>query len=146
MYSINVEDRDYSEWIIEPPLYGSSYINPVNSKLFHGDLFDLDENQKCTIVQSPLRENQNIPGILILEKNRSYGRTENKKRLLYRCKPFNTCYPHFLIPYEIPMGFNKNFRNKYVTFRLDHWEGKHPQGLLSQTIGLCKFLQKSWYS
>jgi len=132
MFSISVHNRDYTEWLVEPhnPLSDQS---PTTYKLFDGDIFSMEGSVE--IVESPVRQNQNIPGILILEKNRSYGRTENKKRLLYRCKPFNTHYPHFLIPYEIPMGFNKNFRNKYVTFRFDHWDDKHPRAILSQNIG-----------
>ena len=132
MFSISIHNRDYSSWEIEPhdPFQKKS---PITFKLFDGDVFNV--KSEVEFIDSPVRQNQNIPGILILEKNRSYGRTENKKRLLYRCKPFNTRYPHFLIPYEIPMGFNKNFRNKYVTFRFDHWSDKHPRGILSQNIG-----------
>ena len=131
MYSIQIHDRNYTSWksnCIDLPG------NPADHHFFDGDNFDY-ENGEFVLVSSPLRENQNIPGILILENNRSYGRTNNKKRLLYKCKPFHPAYPHFLVPYEIPMGFRKNFRNKYVTFRFDDWVDKHPTGLLSQTIG-----------
>ena len=87
MYSISVHNRDYTSWDIEPhnPFSDQS---PTIHKLFDGDIFNIERSVQ--IVKSPVRQNQNIPGILILEKNRSYGRTENKKRLLYRCKPFNT--------------------------------------------------------
>jgi len=78
-----------------------------------------------------------IAGILILEKNKTYGRTPNKKRLYYICIPFLKSLPHFLIPYEIPIGFEKVFPNHYVLFQFDHWtpQEKHPYGLLIETIG-----------
>lgn len=131
MYSIQIKDRNYSEWDSTPSKPFQSC--PTNYKLFDGDVFDFDHS--FNLIDSPLRSNQNIPGVLLLENNRSFGRTNNGKRLLYKCKPFHIGYPYFLIPYEIPMRFNKNFRNKYVTFRFDSWEGKHPRGILSQTIG-----------
>ena len=134
MYSLQVKDRNYNSWVFEPN--DPFLVNPLEYKLFHNDCFNYSEfSREIDLVYSPIRENVNIPGVLILENNRSYGRTENRKRLLYRCKPFEISYPHFLIPYEIPMGFNKNFRNKYVTFRFDNWDGKHPIGILSQVIG-----------
>ena len=123
MYKLSVSDRDYSIWSIDPSPSITLFTSPIDHKLFDGDTFDL--HPQFQLFESPLRQAQDIPGILLLENNRSYGRTDNKKRLLYRCKPFNTSYPHFLIPYEIPMGFFKNFRNKYVTFRFDHWFDKH---------------------
>ena len=130
MYSISIHNRDYTSWTCVP----NGSFDPSVQKLFDGDSFSIEENT-VRVVESPMRQNQNIPGILILENNRSYGRTDNKKRLLYKCKPFHLNYPHFLIPYEIPMGFNKNFRNRFVTFRFDHWNDKHPRAILSQNIG-----------
>ena len=133
IHTIQINDRSYKEWSIEPPI---SNVQPLESKLFHQDQIRMTHD-KMIIHISPLRESSNIPGILILENNRTYGRTENKKRLFYKCRPFNPNYPDFLVPYIIPMGFNKNFQNKYVTFTFDRWnqEDKHPFGILSQTIG-----------
>jgi exoribonuclease R len=75
-------------------------------------------------------------GILQLDSNKTYGRTENKKRLLYRCIPYNKELPDFLIPYEIKLGFHKFISNKYVIFKVKEWEAnKHPIGLLVETIG-----------
>tara|TARA_B110000114_G_C15088409_1_gene397298 strand:- start:596 stop:2359 length:1764 start_codon:yes stop_codon:yes gene_type:complete len=141
MHTVNINDRQYTSWSLvsenetnDPPPEG---FNPLNHKLFHGDQIDVQLNDMYSIIHSPLRQNQNIPGVLILENNRTYGRTENKKRLLYKCRPYDPQYPDFLIPYNIIMGFHKKFQNKYVTFKFDHWksEDKHPYGILSQTIG-----------
>jgi hypothetical protein len=105
-------------------------LNPLECKMFSGDVIF-----ERKVVSSPVRVMQNIPGILILENNRTYGRTENKKKLFYKCKPFSTTYPDFLVPYSIQMGFQKNFKNKYVTFRFESWEEKHPIGMLMNSIG-----------
>jgi exoribonuclease R len=131
--TLSVKDRQYSsfsftnvqgEEVLIPDL------NPLECKMFSGDV--LIERK---VVSSPVREMVNIPGILILENNRTYGRTENKKRLYYKCKPFSTAYPDFLIPYSLQMGFQKNFKNKYVTFRFESWDDKHPIGMLMSSIG-----------
>jgi exoribonuclease R len=82
-----------------------------------------------------MRDSEHV-GILQLDSNKTYGRTENKKRLLYRCIPYNKELPDFLIPYEIKLGFHKFISNKYVIFKVQEWEAnKHPIGLLVETIG-----------
>lgn len=129
-----VRDRQYSSFTF---LNGRGedvlipQLNPLECKMFSGDV--ISENK--TVVHSPVKEMVYIPGILILENNRTYGRTENKKKLFYKCKPFSTAYPDFLIPYSLQMGFQKNFKNKYVTFRFESWNDKHPIGMLMNSIG-----------
>ena len=141
MYTVKINDRQYNSWefvsIDETNETPPEEFHPLNHKLFHGDQITFKPNDVYCITLSPLRQSQNIPGILILENNRTYGRTENKKRLLYKCRPYDPQYPDFLIPYNITMGFHKNFQNKYVTFKFDHWnpDDKHPYGILSQVIG-----------
>lgn len=55
-----------------------------------------------------------ISGILILDDNKTYGRTENKKRLLYRCIPDDRDLPNYLVPYDLKLGFSKDLKNKFV--------------------------------
>ena len=95
------------------------------------------ENKIEHIIDSLIHNSKYIAGILILEKNKTYGRTPNKKRLYYICIPFQKNLPHFLVPYEIPIGFEKVFPNHYVLFKFDHWtpQEKHPYGILIETIG-----------
>lgn len=132
-YNCNVEYRDYQNWSYQPNV---SIDNPLNYKLFNGDTFYVD-NDSVTLFDSPTRNCVNIPGILLLENNRTYGRTKNKRKLFYKCRPHDRKIPHFLIPYDMPMGFNKNFKNKYITFYFDRWDksDKHPYGLISQNLG-----------
>jgi len=97
-------------------------------------------------MESPTRNAKTIPGILLLENNRTYGKASHhsqcknpikKSRLFYKCIPDNPRLPAFLIPYEIAVGFSKKFVNKYVTFRFKEWtpEQQHPVGTLVETIG-----------
>jgi hypothetical protein len=71
------------------------------------------------------------PAILVLDANKTYGRTVNKKRLLYKCilDSSQETEPVF-VPYEIPMGFHKKFTNKYVLVT----KGS-PHGYIVETIG-----------
>ena len=114
-------------------------INPITHKLFHNDIFNLDESKKPVIISSPMREKSYFAGILVLNGNKSYGRKNNsnkKDKLLYKCIPNDYFLPSFLIPYEMKsIGFSKLFHNLYITFKFDHWEEKHPHGILLQNIG-----------
>ena len=133
MYEIEISDKNYTEWKTTLP----SLENPFSHKLFHKDKFNIDNNNIPIIQESPTRNATFLTGILILEQNRTFGRTSNKKRLYYSCIPNQSQLPIFLVPYEIQLGFQKNIKNKYVLFRFDHWLPleKHPYGILVQTIG-----------
>jgi exoribonuclease R len=137
-YTIFVSDRDYTNYTINPLINGINAltIDPIANKLFHDDIFKIDEslNQVC-IIDSPTRNNQCIAGVLILEQDKTFGRTDNKKRLLYKCIPNNKHLPIFLIPYNVKIGFSKVYVNKFVTFKYNNWDTKHPTGILVETIG-----------
>ena len=60
---------------------------------------------------------------------------EKKKRLLYKCIPDDKYLPAFLVPYDIKMGFQKKLINKYVVFKFQSWDDKHPHGSLIETLG-----------
>ena len=132
MNEIEISNKNYTEWKTS----SETLENPFSHKLFHKDRFDIVNNIPI-IRDSPTRNATFLPGILILEHNRTFGRTSNKKRLYYSCVPNQSQLPIFLVPYEIQFGFNKNIKNKYVLFRFDHWlsSEKHPYGILVQTIG-----------
>ena len=36
---------------------------------------------------------------------------------------------------ELKIGFSKNIVNKYVVFKFEHWNDKHPRGILVNTLG-----------
>lgn len=132
-----VYDRDYSLWSLldiqtQEVVANPEKYHPLDAKHFHDDLVQIDIH--TTVIKSPLLD-KSIPGILVLENNKTYGRTENGKRLLYRCIPHNKHYPEFLVPYEIKFTFSKNILNNYVLFKFKHWDDKHPRGELVETIG-----------
>jgi exoribonuclease R len=125
-----IGDRDYSSWEFIPNS-SLNNVSPIERKLFHGDILsDIGE-----LINSPIRTMKQIPGILILDDGKTYGRTENGKRLLYRCIPDNKRLPIFLVPFDLKLGFSKDIKNKYVTFTVDKWVNKHPTGIIKETIG-----------
>ena len=80
MYTCHVESRDYCNWNYSPP--DSNIECPLIHKLFNGDKFTRNgENGTIRVIESVVKRDKNIPGILMLENNRTYGRTENNKRL-----------------------------------------------------------------
>jgi hypothetical protein len=151
LYKINIDNRNYGSWSV----FNASTLEqvtldcfePVQHKLFTNDVFTYNKG-KVEIIHSSMRFNENIPAVLILDDNKTYGR-ENKLvdgktysmkssngRLMYKCIPDDTRIPIFLVPYEIKqMGFSKVFNNLYVTLHYKEWNDKHPHAILSQVIG-----------
>jgi exoribonuclease R len=109
-------------------------IDPIQEKMFSKDIFSL-ENESVSLHYSHVRSGITIAGILLLENNKTFGRTANKKRLLYKCIPDDKHLPSFLVPYDIKIGFSKIQKNKYVTFKFDSWNSTHPQGILLEVLG-----------
>jgi exoribonuclease R len=155
---LQIENRDYSKWHLTPfqtinilPQNVRRHSNDTNSisivplepfqplhhKFFHGDVLEIAENNTISLLSSPFLEAQpkSIPAILILSDGKTYGRTENKKKLLYRCIPNDTHLPIFLVPYEITLELSKHIVNKYVLIKYKNWDEKHPRGELIETIG-----------
>jgi hypothetical protein len=142
IYKTIINNREYTEWSIIDNETNTiiddsnilSTINPIKNKLFSQDTVIINENKECIIHHSEIRNKIIIPGVLILEKNKTYGKLG--KRNLYKCLPNDKSLPSFLIPYEIKMGFSKDFKNKYVTFQFVSWgDVKHPFGQLTTVIG-----------
>lgn len=144
---ISINAPDYESWDLynesneivathaDPGVY-AGVINPINQRLFHKDVLRIDiETKTVERVSSQVQLAAYIPGVLLLENNKTFGRTETKKKLLYRCIPDDKHLPVFLLPYEVRAGFSKVHINKYVLFKFHHWEDKHPRGLLTETIG-----------
>ena len=146
-YKIHIHDRNYGSWDI----YETSNLNkinidlnPIECKLFSNDVFEVnaEDNKFIKIIHSTVRCGTSIPGVLMLDGNKTYGRQQNLKKgtasgkLLYKCMPDDKRLPAFLIPYEMKnVGFSKVFKNLYVTFTFDCWEDKHPRAKLDNVIG-----------
>jgi len=137
-YKIIIADRTYSKWnIFENGLKADIVLNPSALKLFSNDIFDINnETNEINIIHSSVRSANNIPAVLILDGNKTYGRHPNNNKLLYKCVPDDIGLPPFLVPYEIKhMGFSKVFVNQYVTIQFVNWDNKHPNGVLTNAIG-----------
>lgn len=141
-YRILIDERNYSSWIFQnietnifvdntEELLKLKHINPIECKLFSNDLI----NDKGEIIHSYVRTCQSLAGVLLLEENKTFGRTQTRKKLLYKCVPDDKRLPVFLVPYEVSFGFSKNIINKYVVFQFNKWVNKHPEGLLTDVLG-----------
>lgn len=124
-------DRDYNNWTITPPL--DSEINPIKSKLLSGDVFYYNSNV-VGLKTSPVRSYDFHCGVLILYGNKTFGKTKNN-RTYYKCIPNDKTLPIFLIPYDLNIGFHKDYSNKYIMFQFRQWDGKHPIGCIRETFG-----------
>lgn len=147
-YKILIDNRNYDAWSIHDPItFKEIYkcnsesidniynINPLSQKYFNKDIFEITTENEIKLLFSPIKEVEQIAGILVLNGNKTYGRSLNKKKLLYKCIPDDKRLPIFLIPYEIKASFSKNYLNKYVLFRYNNWDNKQPQGILVNSLG-----------
>jgi len=138
-YRVIIQDRNYSKChfipITEPHIPSTHFPTSNFEKLFSNDIIRIAEDGSQTLVYSPIRTQSSIAGILILEKNKTFGRTANKKRLLYKCIPDDTHLPPFLVPYDVKLGFSKSIVNKYIVFRFDSWNDRMPHGTIVETLG-----------
>ena len=146
MFKIHVGNRSYLEWecFLEKDMKPVTLekLDPIESKLLSGDVFDLQDNGIVSIKKSPSRKMDIIPGVLDLKSNKTFGREKTgKKRLLYRVVPDDMRLPVFLVPYEQKhMGFSKVFSNLYVLIKFCEWESKHPLAIITATIGSVEVL------
>ena len=144
-FQIMIHDQNYGTWSFYEPnntveLKKDDYpelanISPIESKLMTKDVFTVDDSGKIDIVHSISRTTTAFSGVLLVENNKTFGRTSNNKRLLYKCIPDDKHLPAFLLPYDIKIAFSKIYKNKYIVFKFDHWLNKHPQGVIVETIG-----------
>ena len=80
LLKVNIDDRNYSSWCIfdtatlEP--FQIDGFNPEQYKLFTNDVFNFNDG-KVEIIHSSIRVNDNMPAVLILADQKTYGR-ENK--------------------------------------------------------------------
>ena len=74
-----------------------------------------------------------ISGILLLEKNKTYGCFKRKK--LYKCIPNNKELPEFYIPYKLLLKYNKRLYNKYIIFRYKSEDKVKIYGEIIENIG-----------
>jgi exoribonuclease R len=141
LYKIVIEDRNYTKWqLYEAPTLTPATISgfdPAANHLFSNDVFEYNvSNGLVEMIHSSTRVVENIPAVLILADNKTYGRHPINNKLMYKCIPDDVRLPTFLVPYELKhVGFSKVFVNLYVTIQYKDWTTKHPVGSLTQVIG-----------
>ena len=141
-YKIRISDREcskfdvvdsYSLQVIPNP----KNLDPIKSKLCNQDIFQM-ENNNVKLLHSSVRCMGIIPGVLVLNGSKTYGKV--KEKFLYKCVPDDRRLPIFLIPYKLKITFSKNIINKYVVFKFKSWVNKHPIGTLVNSLGDVKHL------
>jgi exoribonuclease R len=150
IYKICIDNRNYESWTIFDattltPITTEYNINPTTHKLFNNDVFSYTNTEAkiVEIIHSSLRVSDNIPAVLMIAGNKSYGRKtgktyniHTKPKLMYKCIPDDMRIPAFLVPYEIKqLGFSKIVSNLYVTIKYESWDNIHPHGILTNVIG-----------
>jgi exoribonuclease R len=135
MLKLEIADRNYTSWkygVLTHPSQ-DELPNPLTHMFLHEDVI----NEKGElIIPSPFRTNQMIPGILVLENSKTYGRSNDKGRLLYKCIPDSHHLPNFIVPYDNKcIQFRKRPLNKYVLFCFKEWKDKHPVGMITHILG-----------
>lgn len=136
MYQLIVENRQFAFYPLDSiePERSIPKLNALSvetHKLFSNDIVD----RMGDLIYSYIRAGELIPGVLLLNGNRTYGKNETGKRVLYKCIPDNRDLPAFLIPYDLKLGFSKDIKNKYVVFTYDQWNDNHPRGIITETLG-----------
>lgn len=140
-----VEDRNYNDW----DLYDYNSLNkvdksqfnvdPIKDRLLNQDILDIDDSGNIVnLVHSSIRSMPLIPGVLILEKNKTFGKCGNK--YYYKFISDDKRMPVFLCGYAIKnMGFGKSiaFTNKYAVCKFLSWseKDKHPIVEMKNVIG-----------
>lgn len=151
-YKIIINDRDYNSWSLHDSntleqidinnLSFASGFNPKTSYLLTGDVFDFSKEDtaniryEANIRYSPVRSNSDIPAVLNIASNKTYGNYNGRN--LYKCVPDDMRLPAFLVPYTIKnVGFSKVFINLYVTIKVVDWTPAFvaPIATISQNIG-----------
>lgn len=132
-----VQDRSYKNFVLSRDKKVQDTpekFSPLREKLFDQDEIQFtNTGEKVKLIHSPVRQHKSIPGVLVLSNKKTFGR--HGKKMLYQCHPDDKHLPVFLIPYQEKGGFSKNPVNMYVTFEFLLWEGKHPYGRLTNSLG-----------
>ena len=140
-YKIIIYDKTYTKYQLFDTITNvpcDTPIQPIQQKRFSEDIV----SENGTLLFSKIRSMDAIPGILILENNRTYGRTPNKKRLFYRCILYDPTLPDFIVAYSPSSPeFSKNPKNMFILFKFDQWTNKHPEGVIIKSIGDVDNLQ-----
>lgn len=135
-YKITIDDRNYTEFkFFEINNYNEVDldIDPIEYKLFNGDVFHYNDNI-FTLSHSIVQSMDNIPGVLIVS-----GDILGKKggRWMYKCIPDDKRLPCFVIPLgeKTKNNFLTVKYNRYITFKYNKWDKKHPEGYIQNNLG-----------
>ena len=100
--------RSLMSWM-RIPLDGisSKGIKSCSVKINESNIFKY-EMGSVELLHSSARSMEVIPGVLVLEGNKTYGK--RNKKYYYKCIPDDKRLPIFLVAYSVKLGFNKNIK------------------------------------
>jgi len=108
-YKIRISDREYTDWgvIVKDSTEEISLenFNPIQNKLFNQDVFTWDDS-RMKLLHSTARSMVCIPGVLVLQDNKTYGKKGDK--FYYKCVPDDKRLPIFLVSHKNIVGFYKH--------------------------------------
>ena len=145
-YKIRVSDRKWNEWSVVDsyslkPIPIPVGLNPIEGKLCNQDIFTFKDSV-VNILHSSIRCMPGIPGVLVLSESKTYGKKKDK--FYYKCIPDDKRFPVFLVPHKTKVGFSKKMVNKYVVFKFNKGNGKHPEGTRGQGGGEGRKVEKGY--
>ncbi len=142
-YKICIDDRNYSTWQVyvdgSHEITSLPQLNPIREKLFSCDVFTITEDGNTSLIHSTLKSTKNIPGILVVS-GKTFGRRRDK--MLYKLIPDDRRLPVFLAAAKPPMEreFHKYKIDKYVIFEFKEWKDKHPEAIITNSLGTVDIL------
>ena len=128
LYKINIDNRNYESWNIfnanTLELIILEEFNPIQHKLFNNDVFTYNQGQ-VDIIHSSIRINENIPAVLILENNKTYGR-ENKDNVYIKYLDgtdeeticLDRFYNEFKLAYALTVHKSQGSEYKYIVISM----------------------------
>ena len=135
-YTVKVLDNKYSEVHLIP---NTTEEEPLelklkdfrNRKFFHGDIMTYNKNTKINKVIKSTIKGKWIFGCIEIT-NRVIQQFNSKKNPYYKFKPFDKCYPHFLVTVNNKI---KQIGKYYIYIKYDRWTKTLPYGQCKKVAG-----------
>ena len=81
------------------------------------------------------KNSKNYHGVLILSKNKTFGRHKNGN-FLYKVVSYDKEIPYFLVPYKLKIEFSKIFINNFISFTFSYQiPNQPPVGIITNNFG-----------
>ena len=107
-YKVISNEGKYSYSLLPDFKETSLNFQPCEKGLFFNDVFTLSTNNnidfEVELIHSSIRSSTDIPGVLVINGNKTYGRGKNGK-LLYKCIPDDKVHQDMVRKIKIKHGY-----------------------------------------